>query len=73
LQSDLANLRIIEIAGGRELYSQSRIKAVRKSRSSQYLSDDGERRMQRSSMKQQSVWEFHGNSNEAKKVSVVYL
>ncbi|ERL86128.1 hypothetical protein D910_03542 [Dendroctonus ponderosae] len=59
---------IIEIAGGRELYSQSRTKAVRKSRSSQYLGEDGERKLQRLPMKQQGVWELRSKNNEAKKV-----
>lgn len=59
--------RIIEIAGGRELYSQSRTKAVRKSRSSQFLGEDGEKKTQRLPMKQ-GVWELRGKNNEAKKV-----
>ncbi|XP_066158919.1 uncharacterized protein [Euwallacea fornicatus] len=65
----LRDSRIIEIAGGRELYSQSRTKAVRKSRSSQYLGEDGEKKTQRLSMKQQGVWELRGKNNEAKKVA----
>ncbi|XP_048516701.1 uncharacterized protein LOC109540861 isoform X9 [Dendroctonus ponderosae] len=64
----LRDSRIIEIAGGRELYSQSRTKAVRKSRSSQYLGEDGERKLQRLPMKQQGVWELRSKNNEAKKV-----
>ncbi|KAL1492492.1 hypothetical protein ABEB36_010740 [Hypothenemus hampei] len=64
----LRDSRIIEIAGGRELYSQSRTKAVRKSRSSQYLGEDGEKKVQKLSMKQQGVWELRGKNNEAKKL-----
>ncbi|CAG9759960.1 unnamed protein product [Ceutorhynchus assimilis] len=63
----LRDSRIIEIAGGRELYSQSRTKAVRKSRSNQYLGEDGEKKTQRLPMKQ-GVWELRGTNNEAKKV-----
>ncbi|XP_050313970.1 uncharacterized protein LOC126748651 isoform X2 [Anthonomus grandis grandis] len=64
----LRDSRIIEIAGGRELYSQSRIKAVRKSRSSQYLGEDGEKKAQRVPMKQ-GVWELRCKNNESKKVA----
>jgi amyloid beta (A4) precursor protein-binding family A protein 1 (X11) len=58
--------RIIEIAGGRELFSQSRSKAVRKSRNST-VGEDGEKKIQKSPMRQ-GVWELRGRSNEAKKL-----
>nr|XP_015834490.1 PREDICTED: uncharacterized protein LOC657912 isoform X9 [Tribolium castaneum] len=59
----LRDSRIIEIAGGRELFSQSRSKAVRKSRNT----DDGEKKGQKSPMRQ-GVWELRGRNNEAKKL-----
>lgn len=58
--------RIIEIAGGRELFSQSRSKAVRKSRNSG-VGEDGEKKIQKSPMRQ-GVWELRGRSNENKKL-----
>lgn len=60
-------IRIIEIAGGRELYSQSRTKAVRKSKSSHLLGEDGEKKAQKSPMKQ-GIWELRAKNNEIKKV-----
>jgi amyloid beta (A4) precursor protein-binding family A protein 1 (X11) len=62
----LRDSRIIEIAGGRELFSQSRSKAVRKSRNST-VGEDGEKKIQKSPMRQ-GVWELRGRSNEAKKL-----
>lgn len=55
--------RIIEIAGGREIYSQSRTKALRKSRGS--LADDGGKKSPKSPIKQ-GVWELRSR-NETKK------
>ncbi|XP_076262528.1 uncharacterized protein LOC143197738 isoform X23 [Rhynchophorus ferrugineus] len=63
----LRDSRIIEIAGGRELYSQSRTKAVRKSKSSHLLGEDGEKKAQKSPMKQ-GIWELRAKNNEIKKV-----
>lgn len=57
--------RIIEIAGGRELYSQSRSKAIRKSRNNQ-LNDDNDKKLQKSPIRQ-GVWELRRN-NETKKL-----
>nr|XP_023017201.1 amyloid-beta A4 precursor protein-binding family A member 2-like isoform X6 [Leptinotarsa decemlineata] len=62
---DSENDRIIEIAGGREIYSQSRSKALRKSRSS-LVAEDGEKKSQKSPMRQ-GVWELRSR-NEAKKL-----
>ncbi|XP_063914938.1 uncharacterized protein LOC135131239 isoform X2 [Zophobas morio] len=62
----LRDSRIIEIAGGRELFSQSRSKAVRKSRNSG-VGEDGEKKIQKSPMRQ-GVWELRGRSNDAKKL-----
>ncbi|RZC37393.1 uncharacterized protein BDFB_001934 [Asbolus verrucosus] len=62
----LRDSRIIEIAGGRELFSQSRSKAVRKSRNSG-IGEDGEKKIQKSPMRQ-GVWELRGRNNEAKKL-----
>ncbi|XP_044257556.1 uncharacterized protein LOC123006814 isoform X11 [Tribolium madens] len=61
----LRDSRIIEIAGGRELFSQSRSKAVRKSRTT--VGEDGEKKSQKSPMRQ-GVWELRGRNNEAKKL-----
>ncbi|XP_018578903.1 uncharacterized protein LOC108916989 isoform X3 [Anoplophora glabripennis] len=61
----LRDSRIIEIAGGREIYSQSRSKALRKSRNS-LANEDGEKKGQKSPMRQ-GVWELRGRS-EAKKL-----
>ncbi|CAH0562600.1 unnamed protein product [Brassicogethes aeneus] len=63
---DSENDRIIEIAGGREIYSQSRSKAARKSRNS-VVGEDGEKKPQKSPMRQ-GVWELRGRNNEAKKL-----
>lgn len=46
--------RIIEIAGGRELFSQSRCKAIRKSRSDDKMSS---RKHKNSSHDNNTVWE----------------
>ncbi|XP_019869472.1 amyloid-beta A4 precursor protein-binding family A member 2 isoform X3 [Aethina tumida] len=62
----LRDSRIIEIAGGREIYSQSRSKAVRKSRNAG-LADDGEKKLQKSPLRQ-GVWELRSRNNEAKKL-----
>ncbi|XP_030756268.1 amyloid-beta A4 precursor protein-binding family A member 1-like isoform X14 [Sitophilus oryzae] len=62
----LRDSRIIEIAGGRELYSQSRTKAVKKSKSSHLLGEDGEKKSQKSPMRQ-GVWELRAKNNEIKK------
>nr|CAI5852692.1 unnamed protein product [Callosobruchus analis] len=58
----LCDSRIIEIAGGREIYSQSRSKALRKSRSLLSANEDGEKKPQKSPMRQ-GVWELrtHGD------------
>lgn len=56
--------RIIEIAGGREIYSQSRTKALRKSRGS-LINEDGGKKSPKSPMKQ-GVWELRCR-NETKK------
>lgn len=56
--------RIIEIAGGREIYSQSRSKALRKSRNS-LVSEDGEKKSPKSPMRQ-GIWELRSR-NETKK------
>lgn len=55
--------RIIEIAGGREIYSQSRSKAVRKSRNN----GDEDKKKQKSPLKQ-GVWELRGHCNDSKKL-----
>ncbi|KAB0801026.1 hypothetical protein PPYR_05380 [Photinus pyralis] len=55
----LRDSRIIEIAGGREIYSQSRSKAVRKSRSIT-ASDENDRRKNNKSPIKQGVWELRG-------------
>lgn len=55
----LRDSRIIEIAGGREIYSQSRSKAVRKSRSI-IASDENDRRKNNKSPIKQGVWELRG-------------
>ncbi|XP_045482877.1 uncharacterized protein LOC123686695 isoform X3 [Harmonia axyridis] len=62
----LRDSRIIEIAGGREIYSQSRSKAVRKCRN--ICLEDGEKRSLKSPMRQ-GVWEFRGRNNDIKKLS----
>ncbi|KAJ8984274.1 hypothetical protein NQ317_009758 [Molorchus minor] len=62
---DSENDRIIEIAGGREVYSQSRTKALRKSRNS-LAGEDGEKKIQKSPIRH-GVWELRGRS-EAKKL-----
>lgn len=56
--------RIIEIAGGREIYSQSRSKAVRKIRAN----DEYDKRKPQKSPIRQGVWELRGRSNELKKL-----
>ncbi|XP_060529602.1 amyloid-beta A4 precursor protein-binding family A member 2-like [Cylas formicarius] len=61
------NDRIIEIAGGREIYSQSRIKAARKPKNNVHLVEDAEKKLQNKSPMKQGVWELRGRSNEAKK------
>ncbi|KAF5283397.1 hypothetical protein FQA39_LY04773 [Lamprigera yunnana] len=55
----LRDSRIIEIAGGREIYSQSRSKAVRKSRNLVVGDDNDKRKNQKSPIKQ-GVWELRG-------------
>ncbi|KAF2901579.1 hypothetical protein ILUMI_04608 [Ignelater luminosus] len=55
----LRDSRIIEIAGGREIYSQSRSKAVRKSRSLGVSDETDKRKTQKSPIKQ-GVWELRG-------------
>ncbi|XP_057666740.1 uncharacterized protein LOC130900197 isoform X8 [Diorhabda carinulata] len=60
----LRDSRIIEIAGGREIYSQSRSKALRKSRNSLAV-EDGEKKVQKSPLRQ-GVWELRAR-NETKK------
>ncbi|CAH1965182.1 unnamed protein product [Acanthoscelides obtectus] len=61
----LCDSRIIEIAGGREIYSQSRSKALRKSRSLLSTNEDGEKKPQKSPMRQ-GVWELrtHGDTKK---------
>lgn len=54
--------RIIEIAGGREIYSQSRSKAIRKSRNT----TDEDKKKQKSPMRQ-GIWELRGRCTEPKK------
>ncbi|KAG5883738.1 hypothetical protein JTB14_008580 [Gonioctena quinquepunctata] len=61
---DSENDRIIEIAGGREIYSQSRSKALRKSRNS-LVGEDGEKKNQKSPMRQ-GVWELRSRNDEKK-------
>ncbi|XP_044764668.1 uncharacterized protein LOC123321277 isoform X2 [Coccinella septempunctata] len=63
----LRDSRIIEIAGGREIYSQSRSKAVRKCRNV-CLSEDCEKRSVKSPM-HQGVWELRGRNHDNKKLS----
>ncbi|KAK5639301.1 hypothetical protein RI129_011793 [Pyrocoelia pectoralis] len=55
----LRDSRIIEIAGGREIYSQSRSKAVRKSRNIT-VSDENDKRKNNKSPIKQGVWELRG-------------
>ncbi|KAF5297250.1 hypothetical protein FQR65_LT10022 [Abscondita terminalis] len=55
----LRDSRIIEIAGGREIYSQSRSKAVRKSRNLVGGDESDKRKGQKSPIKQ-GVWELRG-------------
>ncbi|XP_057666748.1 uncharacterized protein LOC130900197 isoform X9 [Diorhabda carinulata] len=64
MSADSENDRIIEIAGGREIYSQSRSKALRKSRNSLAV-EDGEKKVQKSPLRQ-GVWELRAR-NETKK------
>ncbi|XP_056645479.1 uncharacterized protein LOC130450837 isoform X8 [Diorhabda sublineata] len=64
MSADSENDRIIEIAGGREIYSQSRSKALRKSRNS-LAGEDGEKKVQKSPLRQ-GVWELRAR-NETKK------
>lgn len=59
--------RIIEIAGGREIYSQSRSKAVRKARNLPVGEETDKWKTQKSPTKQ-SVWEVRGRNKELKKV-----
>lgn len=59
--------RIIEIAGGREIFSQSRSKAARKSRNV-YSCDDYDKKKSNKSPISHGVWEVRGNYGEAKKV-----
>ncbi|KAK9758732.1 PDZ domain [Popillia japonica] len=61
----LRDSRIIEIAGGREIYSQSRSKAVRKSRNAN--GDDSDKKKNQKSPVQ-GVWELRGHCNESKKL-----
>ncbi|KAK9889877.1 hypothetical protein WA026_008678 [Henosepilachna vigintioctopunctata] len=63
----LRDSRIIEIAGGREIYSQSRSKAVRKCRNLGHV-EESEKRSVKSPMRQ-GVWEFRARNNEAKKLT----
>lgn len=58
--------RIIEIAGGREIYSQSRSKAVRKPRTL-VAGDESDKKKQKSPMRQ-GVWELRGRSGDGKKL-----
>ncbi|XP_072402772.1 uncharacterized protein [Diabrotica undecimpunctata] len=60
----LRDSRIIEIAGGREIYSQSRSKALRKSRNS-LVGEDGEKKNQKSPMRQ-GVWELRARGETKK-------
>lgn len=59
--------RIIEIAGGREIYSQSRSKAIRKLRNLGTAEEVDKWKTQKSPIKQ-SVWELRGRNKELKKV-----
>ncbi|KRT78893.1 PDZ domain-containing protein [Oryctes borbonicus] len=61
----LRDSRIIEIAGGREIYSQSRSKAVRKSRNA--TGDDPDKKKNQKSPVQ-GVWELRGRCNESNKL-----
>lgn len=58
--------RIIEIAGGREIYSQSRSKAVRKSRNIGN-GDETDKKKNSKSPNRQGVWELRGRCNDLKK------
>ncbi|XP_017787078.1 PREDICTED: amyloid beta A4 precursor protein-binding family A member 2-like isoform X12 [Nicrophorus vespilloides] len=60
----LRDSRIIEIAGGREIYSQSRSKAARKSRN--LGADDLDKKKGQKSPSRQGVWELR-RCNESKK------
>lgn len=57
--------RIIEIAGGREIYSQSRTKALRKSR--QVGTNDDDKKKSQKSPVRQGVWELRGRYSDQKK------
>lgn len=59
--------RIIEIAGGREIFSQSRSKAVRKARNLMN-SDEFDKKKSNKSPTSQSVWELRGSYDEERKL-----
>lgn len=59
--------RIIEIAGGREIFSQSRSKAARKSRNA-FNCDDFDKKKSNKSPVSHGVWELRGSYGEAKKL-----
>ena len=60
------SFRIIEIAGGREIYSQSRSKAVRKSKNVSVSDDQDKKRNQK--LQTQGVWELRSHCNDFKKL-----
>ncbi|XP_018325568.1 uncharacterized protein LOC108737300 isoform X2 [Agrilus planipennis] len=68
LHNKLHDPRIIEIAGGREIYSQSRSKAVRKSRNSNNFNDESEKKKCQKSPIGHGVWELRSHCDELKKV-----
>lgn len=59
--------RIIEIAGGREIFSQSRSKAARKTRNLMN-NDEFDKKKSNKSPTSPSVWELRGSYGEAKKL-----
>lgn len=59
--------RIIEIAGGREIFSQSRSKAARKSRNTYSLDDYDKKKVIKSPISH-GIWEVRGTYGEVKKV-----
>lgn len=59
--------RIIEIAGGREIFSQSRSKAIRKARNLMN-SDEFDKKRSSKSPSSQSVWELRGSHGEERKL-----
>nr|XP_022901189.1 uncharacterized protein LOC111414179 isoform X7 [Onthophagus taurus] len=61
----LRDSRIIEIAGGREIYSQSRSKAVRKSRNPNDGGDPEKKKPQKSP---QGVWQLRGRCTDPNKL-----